>query len=194
MATPHVSGAAALLLAQQPGLSNDALKSILMSSVDSLPQWSGLVASGGRLNVYKAALAVAGSATGATAAFASADSLTRGTWQGVYGSDGQVIVGDGVGLPAYAAITASGQNTYIWTPSTSDVRAVQRQGADRVMAASRRRRCTGSSSTIRIVCGIAIPRAKARWSPATGKGGFKVCPCAGHHRDDRKNLYMVNER
>ena len=52
MATPHVAGAAALLLARQPTLTVAALKTALLNSVDILPQWNGLVASGGRLNVH----------------------------------------------------------------------------------------------------------------------------------------------
>jgi subtilisin family serine protease len=54
MATPHVAGAVALLAAINPGLTPDAIKSILMNTVDVLPQWAGLVASGGRLNVLSA--------------------------------------------------------------------------------------------------------------------------------------------
>jgi subtilisin family serine protease len=57
MATPHVAGSAALLIAQQPGLSVSAVKSLLISNVDVLGSWSGLVVSNGRLNVYRAALA-----------------------------------------------------------------------------------------------------------------------------------------
>ena len=57
MAAPHVAGSAALLIAQQPSLSVNAVKSLLIGTVDMVGPWSGLVASGGRLNVYRAALA-----------------------------------------------------------------------------------------------------------------------------------------
>jgi subtilisin family serine protease len=53
MATPHVSGAAALVLSQGY-LSVSALKSRLLSSVDALPSLSGLTVTGGRLNLCKA--------------------------------------------------------------------------------------------------------------------------------------------
>ena len=56
MAAPHVAGAAALLSAVKPALSVTGLKSLLISSVDPIAGWSGVVASGGRLNVYMAAL------------------------------------------------------------------------------------------------------------------------------------------
>jgi subtilisin family serine protease len=54
MATPHVAGAAALLLSRDSSLTVNALKNALLNSVDHLSQWSNLVVSGGRLNVYTA--------------------------------------------------------------------------------------------------------------------------------------------
>ena len=54
MAAPHVTGAAALLASYNPNLSAASLKATLMNSVDALPQWNGVVKSGGRLNVAKA--------------------------------------------------------------------------------------------------------------------------------------------
>lgn len=54
MAAPHVSGAAALLAAHDPKLSAASLKATLMNSVDILPEWNGVVKTGGRLNVLKA--------------------------------------------------------------------------------------------------------------------------------------------
>jgi hypothetical protein len=54
MATPHVSGALALIKARFPGASVYQLKTRLLSSVDRLPQLRDVVASGGRLNVARA--------------------------------------------------------------------------------------------------------------------------------------------
>ncbi len=54
MATPHTAGAAALLSAYNPNLSPASLKATLMNTVDVLPQWNGIVKSGGRLNVARA--------------------------------------------------------------------------------------------------------------------------------------------
>ena len=56
MATPHVTGAAALLSAYNPNLSVASLKATLMNTVDVLPAWNGLVKTGGRLNVSRALL------------------------------------------------------------------------------------------------------------------------------------------
>ncbi len=60
MATPHVAGAAALLSGQKPALTVAGVKSLLISSVDQVTAWNGLVASDGRLNVYLAALDAGG--------------------------------------------------------------------------------------------------------------------------------------
>jgi thermitase len=57
MATPHVSGVAALVKAVNSSLTSVQIKNILLSTVDAKKSLSGKVASGGRLNAYKAVLA-----------------------------------------------------------------------------------------------------------------------------------------
>ena len=59
MATPHVSGAAALLLSQNDTLTVAELKNILMSSGDPIAALSGTTVSGNRLNVNNALAQVA---------------------------------------------------------------------------------------------------------------------------------------
>lgn len=54
MATPHVSGVAALLLAHQPGLTVDGLKGLLFETVDPISSMAGITLTGGRLNVSNA--------------------------------------------------------------------------------------------------------------------------------------------
>ncbi len=54
MSSPMVAGAAALLAAHDGTMSALAIKAALMNSVDVLPQWTGLVATNGRLNVARA--------------------------------------------------------------------------------------------------------------------------------------------
>lgn len=62
MATPHVSGAAALLLAKC-SLGTAALRGLILQSVDKVAGLSGLVSSGGRLNVGNAMTSCAAAAT-----------------------------------------------------------------------------------------------------------------------------------
>jgi subtilisin family serine protease len=54
MASPHVAGASALLLAHNPNLSTASVKASLMNQSDQLAAWNGLVKSNGRLNVFSA--------------------------------------------------------------------------------------------------------------------------------------------
>jgi thermitase len=54
MATPVVSGVAALIVAQHPRISVDELKKKLLASVDPLAELKGKVATGGRINAAKA--------------------------------------------------------------------------------------------------------------------------------------------
>jgi subtilisin family serine protease len=56
MATPHVAGAAALLLSSSPSLSATAVKSRLIQTVDARPAFANRMVSGGRLNVHAALL------------------------------------------------------------------------------------------------------------------------------------------
>ena len=58
MATPHVAGAAALLLSYDPNMTTQEIKSAILDNVDALPALEGLVSTGGRLNVYKAITAM----------------------------------------------------------------------------------------------------------------------------------------
>jgi predicted lactoylglutathione lyase len=61
----------------------------------------------------------------AVAAYVGLDTSTEGTWTGVYGSKGYVIANDANDPPAYAAVSLTGDTSYSWDASTSDVRALQ---------------------------------------------------------------------
>lgn len=63
MAAAHAAGAAALVLAHAPALTVSETKAALMRNVDVLPDWDGVVAAGGRLNVFRSLLEVTSSPT-----------------------------------------------------------------------------------------------------------------------------------
>ena len=54
MATPYVSGVAALIVANQPNISMEGLKARLLKSVDKLDSLKGKIVTGGRINAAKA--------------------------------------------------------------------------------------------------------------------------------------------
>jgi hypothetical protein len=61
-----------------------------------------------------------------TAAFVKRDSTTQGSWQGVYGTDGYVVIGDLTSNPSYVTPIASGEGLAVWPNSPTDVRALQK--------------------------------------------------------------------
>jgi len=54
MATPHVSGVAALIKSRYPGISVSDLKARILDNVDPLPSLQGITLTGGRLNAARA--------------------------------------------------------------------------------------------------------------------------------------------
>src|SRR5262249_30878163 len=54
MATPHVSGTAALVLSRCGATTTAALKTLLLNAVDPIPSLSGKTITGGRLNAARA--------------------------------------------------------------------------------------------------------------------------------------------
>ncbi len=61
MATPHVSGAAGLLLSQDPSLTPEEVRAIILSTADPREGLKGFVASAGRLNAFSALRRIKGS-------------------------------------------------------------------------------------------------------------------------------------
>ena len=57
MATPHVSGVAALVKSVNQSLTAVQIKNIILSTVDAKSSLTGKVSTGGRLNAYRAVLA-----------------------------------------------------------------------------------------------------------------------------------------
>jgi hypothetical protein len=69
-----------------------------------------------------------GSPTAASdaATFVRADVTTQGSWKGVYGTEGFHVINDAASYPSYVKVTPSGYQTFNWTSSTTDLRALQK--------------------------------------------------------------------
>lgn len=85
--------------------------------------------------------------------FLGTDSSTQGLWKGVYGRNGQLVVGDKEKLPAGAAIKPVGQQTQVLGPS-QEYRAMQRLESEERLAAA----WTGNPFLVDIVLPDASPR------------------------------------
>jgi uncharacterized delta-60 repeat protein len=72
----------------------------------------------------------------ATAGFVRLDTTTGGSWEGVYGLDGYTIIGNNASAPSYGTATPAGNNTYVWSGSTGETRALQKASpaTDRIAA------------------------------------------------------------
>ncbi len=64
------------------------------------------------------------------------DTTTQGSWKGIYGGEGYNVIGSGASYPGYAIVTPTGQTTYTWTASSTDVRALQTPGGNGRVAAA----------------------------------------------------------
>ena len=71
-----------------------------------------------------------------SAQFVKLDTTTKGTWRGVYGSEGFLLAADGTQQPSYGQATLAGQSPFTWSASTTDVRALQKSASttDRIAA------------------------------------------------------------
>ncbi|MFC1715382.1 S8 family serine peptidase [Candidatus Poribacteria bacterium] len=87
MATPHVSGVAALILSQSPGLNPVEVKDQILSSVDPIPALAGITVTEGRLNAANALGATAAPPPPSDVIFE--DSFEVGEWNGNWVEDGQ---------------------------------------------------------------------------------------------------------
>jgi hypothetical protein len=72
---------------------------------------------------------------GATAAtFAGFDAATRGSWKGVYGTEGFSLAAETNTPPSYAQITLAGHSSWTWQAFPTDPRALERAGTGRIAA------------------------------------------------------------
>jgi subtilisin family serine protease len=104
MATPHVAGAAALILSQNPSAGHQDMKNILMNTVDPIAAFKGKMVAEGRLNLLKVVEA------------------TGSKWLSVSPSQGTVGVGKEVRINVNVDATqlVAGQRKAIVAFSTND--------------------------------------------------------------------------
>jgi subtilisin family serine protease len=122
MATPHVTGAVALVLAEHPSWSYTKIIQDILDNVTPDSSVAGKTASGGILNA--SAALHGGPSTSVT--FVGTDTATKGSWRGAYGDGGYDVLGDQSSIPSYATLNASGQKLGVWAATTSDPRALQK--------------------------------------------------------------------
>ena len=73
--------------------------------------------------------------SGNSASFVQTDTTTQGNWSGVYGAAGYNVIGSTSSYPSYATVTPSGQTSYTWAATTSDVRGLLIPGSTSRIAA-----------------------------------------------------------
>jgi hypothetical protein len=77
--------------------------------------------------VASATFSITPAGSGATTAqFVGLDTTTRGTWRGVYGSNGFVLAGDTIQYPSYAQVRVVAPPPFTWSSSTAEPGALQR--------------------------------------------------------------------
>jgi serine protease len=152
MATPHVSGAAALILSKST-LTTAQLKSKLLSSVDAIPSLSGRTVTGGRLNVCKGIPGCGGPPPPPTPDF----SLSL--------NPSSVTVPATGGTATYT-VTITRTNGFSAAVSLS-VSGLPSGAAGSFNPAS----TTGNSSTLTVTVGAATPAAGTYPFTVTGTGG-----------------------
>lgn len=124
MATPHVSGAAVLMLAAEPSLSAAQIKAILMESVDPVAALRATVA-GGRLDVGRALGGAAAGDAAEVALSAATSTVNFGAstaFSGLLSAGGEALVGQEVVLEG-RPVGSSG-----WATLTDGTRTTDSEG------------------------------------------------------------------
>ncbi|WP_165071623.1 NPCBM/NEW2 domain-containing protein [Paludisphaera rhizosphaerae] len=96
---------------------NAVLSGVFIDSADASTGGGGSTNNGGGTGT--------GGSTSTTGAYVATDSKTQGSWKGVYGSKGYIEAGSSSSLPSYANLSMTGAQTYTYSSSTNDVRALQ---------------------------------------------------------------------
>src|SRR5262245_63494843 len=83
-----------------------------------------------------------------------------GSWKGLYGAEGYMLSADTIKVPTYAqaALGGTGYSTWVWSNSTTDVRALQKAtGTGARQAATRSEEHTSELQSLRhLVCRLLL--------------------------------------
>ncbi len=110
MASPHVAGAAALVIARSlalgvsPPITTAQVKTILLASVDPLPSLAGATVTGGRLNLFKAVSSLTTVPGAPTSVAATAGNASAGVSWTAPGSNGGSAITNYVVTPYIGAV------------------------------------------------------------------------------------------
>jgi subtilisin family serine protease len=167
MATPHVSGAAALVLSRC-ALDTTALKEALLGSVDAAPALAGRTTTGGRLNVHSAiysCIAPPETPTGLTATAGNAQVTL--TWSSALGATRyNVKRGSSTGGPYTQIVSGLKAVTYVDTAVVNDTTYYYVVSAENSMGASGD--SNEASATPRAPSDLVVPALAAPSSAGAG--------------------------
>ena len=110
MASPHVAGVAGLVLSVNPALTYSQVRDIILNNVDTKASLSGQVATGGRLNAFKAVSGTGISAPSGLTATAVSTSQINLSWTGNSTETGFRIERSSSSGGPYTQITTVGAN------------------------------------------------------------------------------------
>jgi hypothetical protein len=85
--------------------------------------------------------------------FLGVDDTTNGSWLGVHGKDGHIVVGDESLIPQYAAVSFINGESTVWRASTNEERALQKPSNPKERMLARREHSLHEIVDVRIVGG-----------------------------------------
>ncbi|WP_206107712.1 S8 family serine peptidase [Paludisphaera rhizosphaerae] len=137
MATPFVTGAAALLATAHSDWTYTQIVNQILSTAKPLASLTGKVATGGELNLGAALPTTTPPPTPtATANYLGSNTTTQGTWSSAYGASGYALAGSASNLDSSYGFSVSGAGSYVWADASSDSRALQVPGSSNRVAAA----------------------------------------------------------
>lgn len=133
MASPFVAGAAALLAAAHSDWTYSQIVNQILSTARPLASLAGKVVTGGELDLAAALPPTTPPPPPPTptakASFLGSDAATRGDWASAYGASGYALAGSAAGLDPSYGFHVTEADSYLWTDSSSDPRALQVPGS-----------------------------------------------------------------